>query len=252
MSTSTTPSGPPALGLEHGHVRWTRPKKVSPEDKQEHEELVSGYTPIRPRASTPPSPRSEATPSELDEEWTSNYDNSDHESEDVAISSRGRALTQPLVGPEHKLITRAIAHRRAGPSSADHSRSEDQKPSFNISEASTGTQIVGQNRERPSLNSLGVEASSSAMTSTTSGSKRPSVCAPVNFRRFDGHRDTFAMLNLPSQRAAPELPLAVAERLDNFIDCKTYQALRLTCHNWSDIMTAARPLRIPAVYRLPN
>lgn len=64
---------------------------------------------------------------------------------------------------------------------------------------------------------------------------------------FRGHRDTLALLHLPR----PLLPFSVFSILATLIDHSTFRALRLTCRHWHQAITAARPLRIRVIAKLP-
>lgn len=74
----------------------------------------------------------------------------------------------------------------------------------------------------------------------------------IDLTKFEGHRDTFAILGLPrTQTRGPELPATFFCRLLSYIDFDAYLAVRLSCRCWSNSITQARPVIMPSVYNIP-
>ena len=74
----------------------------------------------------------------------------------------------------------------------------------------------------------------------------------IDLTNFGGHRDTFAVLRLRRmQIRGSELPEIFFRRLLDYIDFEQYLAVRLSCRCWSAGITLARPIVLPAVYRMP-
>ena len=74
----------------------------------------------------------------------------------------------------------------------------------------------------------------------------------IDLTHFGGHRDTFALLGLRRMRnRGPELPATFFQRLLDYINFDEYLAIRLSCRCWSDGITSARPVIMPAVYNIP-
>ncbi|KAL9103873.1 MAG: hypothetical protein Q9163_001110 [Psora crenata] len=74
----------------------------------------------------------------------------------------------------------------------------------------------------------------------------------IDLTKFNGHRDTFAMLGL---RRLPnrdlDLPPIFYERIVQYVNWDTYRAIRLTCHSWTQAITWARPIQLPPLVNLP-
>ena len=84
----------------------------------------------------------------------------------------------------------------------------------------------------------------------------------IPLTRFDGHRDTFALLRLaqlshlhiphpPGPQLAREIPIWLCQALLPYLDFDTYLSLRLSCRSWSAMFTLISPLSFPSVYYLP-
>ena len=74
----------------------------------------------------------------------------------------------------------------------------------------------------------------------------------VEIGKFGGHRDTFAMLGLRRlHNRAVELPDTFYQGLVPYLDFATYKALRLSCSNWSQAVTRAKPISLPFGNQLP-
>ena len=74
----------------------------------------------------------------------------------------------------------------------------------------------------------------------------------LEMTKFGDHRDTFALLGLRRlQKPGPELPVTFFQRLLDYINFHEYLAIRLSCRCWSAGITFARPVIMPAVYKLP-
>ena len=74
----------------------------------------------------------------------------------------------------------------------------------------------------------------------------------ADLTQFIGHRDTFALLGIHRlHNRAIYLPDSFFRAFAGFIDFETYKSLRLSCRHWSQGVTSARPLRLPAASKLP-
>lgn len=217
----------------HGHVHW----KIIAEGSKPHDrgpicaQKVSDKTPIRPRAPTP-------LPPPPDSSSESDVSRSGEES-----SARGRLLG--ALDVIHGLVSHATSGRRAGPVSMDFTEEflPSRFPEITVSDASfnPSTSILEP------LPTMGVTTNMSEIVSQVT-----SVRSSVDLIRFAGHRDTFALLDLPWQSSPiPRLPMPVFAYLSQFFDFSTYLSLRLTCRSWFAGISYVRPLKLPAVYLVP-
>ena len=219
------------------HVRWTHPRHevISAQNSFALPES-NNFTPIRAQAPTPswssiPSSRSQSPPSPASP--TSDI-SQDHTS--PSSHPRGRPRTRTLNLPSNTLIRRATSRRLARPSSVDRSTLSNSSPRSET--------------DHSLLEPLPLDRINTSLTEILS---RTSTFSSIETKRFQGHRDTFALLDLPSHFChAPELPLAVFASLALFLDGKSYLALRLTCRCWSAALTWVRPVRVRAAGRLPT
>ena len=82
---------------------------------------------------------------------------------------------------------------------------------------------------------------------------RTGTYASMDLDKFGGHRDTFAMMGLRRlHNRAVDLPHAFWQSLLCFLDFGTYKALRISCRNWSQAVTRARPIAMPYGNLLPS
>ena len=73
----------------------------------------------------------------------------------------------------------------------------------------------------------------------------------VDVSGFGGHRDTFAILGLRRIPRSTDLPIRFFRRLVLYVDFETYLSVRLCCRGWSEAISHARTLKLPAVSSLP-
>ena len=75
----------------------------------------------------------------------------------------------------------------------------------------------------------------------------------VDLGRFGGHRDIFAMFGFRRlHNKAVELPDKFYQTLVPYLNFDTYKSLRLSCRNWSEAITRARPIILPLGNQLPT
>lgn len=201
--------------------------------------------PRRPKASPRPTPSPSSgwsTPTPLEE-------SEDFEPGDPALSSgqespvRGR--TKAMVASlKRELPPLAIPRRRAGPSSIDF---DDHRVSHRL--MSKDLSISPEELDACILESYptgNVHLNVAEILSEASSSLQ----SPINWSRFAGHRDTFALHQIYAgcvRSLQPGLPRTFFERLERYIDFGTYLSLRLSCRCWSEAISSVRPPRFATV-----
>ena len=174
------------------HVRWTLPghEVISAPNSFALPES-NDFTPIRAQAPVPswpsiPSSRSHSPPSPA-----SPVSDISQGHNSPSSHPRGRPRTRTLNLPSNTLIRRATSRRLARPSSVDRSTLSNTSP-----RSETDYSL---------LEPFPLDRINSSLTEILT---RASTFSSIETKRFYGHRDTFALLDLPPRsHHTPELPL---------------------------------------------
>ncbi|MCJ1257093.1 hypothetical protein MMC24_004918 [Lignoscripta atroalba] len=190
-----------------------------------------GFSPIVESATTP-------TPAES----SPDISEPDTDSSDAGSPVRGRSLK---IGQQHGLISRATTRRRAGPSSVEING--DMMQNRMTSRDFTAEPLE---MDHGILEPYPDERVSTTMSQVLT--RASTYGSSIDLTGFRGHRDTFALLDLPHRpRSAPDLPLEFFQSLVPLLDLHTYHAVRLSCRCWSAAISYVYPPKLPSVYFLP-